>query len=667
MNIRIECPCGARYSFEVEPGEGRLPHPVQCPACQADGTGAANQIIAENQPPFPAPPPEGDAPPPADVFCARHPANLAVNYCFICRKPVCAACMASFGYLCSIGCRYEAERTKTKVPVFKGQKRVAEDRALRRGLWLTGAVVALAFLALASWGWFAFYGSKPHLTAWMKTPQPGPAAGQFLGRDKILVVTHAQASLLDLSLKKAFWTTRFDDAPAGSASPSIPSVFTNQGTVWICLGDRVKCLDAATGTVKQTIPVPGRFLSFTPGDSSLLVVSATDETDRTALHVALPDGLVSTQEISVPRKEKQTLPDDLPPNVQPTAAVLVSQALDEQKFNKPLDAMSSEFFSAGENLVELRVKLLEPRVNYVQSIKPRGPSQLNGQTTASTSSSLVAAEIFNDLKRSQTGGVRRVDESLYQVRLRRWTGPEPVEWTGELTGAPSFFPLATVDLLVAGNLLTVFDKQNHKLFDSKLTHPVSERFTTGDFARRLLPAAERAGALYFFDQGVLTAFSLPDGAVRWRLPSFGISGIQFDDQGMLYVNSTAAGPEDIQYADTITFEKIPNVLLKVDPAGGKILWKAPDRGERAFLSEKFLYAESVEKGGVGMANALAEALNTPQNNAGVTFHLYRLDPATGETLWSLFDTRRPDSISVQDNHLLLLFGDDLELFRYLTL
>jgi outer membrane protein assembly factor BamB len=361
------------------------------------------------------------------------------------------------------------------------------------------------------------------------------------------------------------------------------------------------------------------------------------------------------------------LPNDLPPNVQPPAAVLVAQALDEQKFNKPLDAMSSEFFSAGENLVELRVKLLAPKVTFVQSIKPRGPSLINGQTTVSTSSSLVAEEVFNDLKRSQTGGVRQVDESSYEVRLRRWTGPEPVEWTGRVTGAPSFFPLATVDLLVAGNNLAVFDKQNRKLFESKLTYPVSDRFTTGNLAHRLLPATERVGTLYFFDQGILTAFSLPDGAVRWRLTSFGISAIQFDAQGMLYVNSTAAGPEDIQYSDTITFQKIPPVLLKVDPAGGKILWKAEHRGERCLVSGKFLYAVSVERGGIGMANALAEALNSAPGEAALNFHLYRMDPATGETLWDLYDHRRPDGLAVQDNHILLLFSDDLELFRYLSL
>ena len=47
MNIKIECGCGTKYSFDVEPRDGQMPWTVQCPACHADGTGAANRIIAE--------------------------------------------------------------------------------------------------------------------------------------------------------------------------------------------------------------------------------------------------------------------------------------------------------------------------------------------------------------------------------------------------------------------------------------------------------------------------------------------------------------------------------------------------------------------------------------------------------------------------------------------
>jgi hypothetical protein len=44
--IKIECGCGQRYAFDVEPVNGRMASVVACPVCGADGTVAANAIIA---------------------------------------------------------------------------------------------------------------------------------------------------------------------------------------------------------------------------------------------------------------------------------------------------------------------------------------------------------------------------------------------------------------------------------------------------------------------------------------------------------------------------------------------------------------------------------------------------------------------------------------------
>jgi hypothetical protein len=45
--IKIICPCGQKYAFEVYPEEGRMPVPVACPVCQRDGTEYANRIISK--------------------------------------------------------------------------------------------------------------------------------------------------------------------------------------------------------------------------------------------------------------------------------------------------------------------------------------------------------------------------------------------------------------------------------------------------------------------------------------------------------------------------------------------------------------------------------------------------------------------------------------------
>jgi len=48
MPIKIQCGCGQKYAFDVEPLAGRMGYAVQCPVCGADGTAAANQLIAQH-------------------------------------------------------------------------------------------------------------------------------------------------------------------------------------------------------------------------------------------------------------------------------------------------------------------------------------------------------------------------------------------------------------------------------------------------------------------------------------------------------------------------------------------------------------------------------------------------------------------------------------------
>src|SRR3954464_101901 len=46
--VKVLCECGQKYSFDVEPVGGRMPSSVACPVCATDGTGAANEIIAQS-------------------------------------------------------------------------------------------------------------------------------------------------------------------------------------------------------------------------------------------------------------------------------------------------------------------------------------------------------------------------------------------------------------------------------------------------------------------------------------------------------------------------------------------------------------------------------------------------------------------------------------------
>lgn len=53
LELKIQCDCGQKYKFDVEPVSGRMPFTVQCPVCKLDGTAKANeklQHLASAQP-----------------------------------------------------------------------------------------------------------------------------------------------------------------------------------------------------------------------------------------------------------------------------------------------------------------------------------------------------------------------------------------------------------------------------------------------------------------------------------------------------------------------------------------------------------------------------------------------------------------------------------------
>jgi hypothetical protein len=62
IELKVQCDCGQKYKFDVEPVHGRMPYAVSCPVCGADGTGKANALLAQ-QLPAAASVPIGMAPP----------------------------------------------------------------------------------------------------------------------------------------------------------------------------------------------------------------------------------------------------------------------------------------------------------------------------------------------------------------------------------------------------------------------------------------------------------------------------------------------------------------------------------------------------------------------------------------------------------------------------
>ncbi|HEX7654433.1 MAG TPA: hypothetical protein VF607_13065 [Verrucomicrobiae bacterium] len=68
MELKVTCPCGQKYKFDVDPVGGRMPFTVKCPICGVDGTAQANILLAEKYQFVPATPaglvPEANSLPP---------------------------------------------------------------------------------------------------------------------------------------------------------------------------------------------------------------------------------------------------------------------------------------------------------------------------------------------------------------------------------------------------------------------------------------------------------------------------------------------------------------------------------------------------------------------------------------------------------------------------
>src|SRR5689334_21745967 len=86
MEIKILCPCGAKFKFDVEPVDGKSPGTVLCPACGTDRTEATNAAIQEklsqSAPAVPAAPTvpkvSVSAPAPAPVSSAAGGPRIAI-------------------------------------------------------------------------------------------------------------------------------------------------------------------------------------------------------------------------------------------------------------------------------------------------------------------------------------------------------------------------------------------------------------------------------------------------------------------------------------------------------------------------------------------------------------------------------------------------------------
>lgn len=323
-----------------------------------------------------------------------------------------------------------------------------------------------------------------------------------------------------------------------------------------------------------------------------------------------------------------------------------------------------------EGPVQFTRTLLERKMVTREAMKaPPKKSALNGNVSAADSMA-VANEMLNEMQRDR-GSTVTEDQSRYRVTLKRAGKDVPV-WTGEVAGPPAFYPLQTVDILTAGATAIALDHANKKLWQAPLNFPVHGNWEEWDAAEEpgaqssgLGPCVERSDTIYIFDQGSLAAFDRTTGAARWRLPSVGISGLWFDDRGMLYVNTTTASPDSIRYSRQIDISnQALSEILKVDPKTGKTLWSCTGAKHICYLWKQYLFTTDSNPGpdpegdGLGMTTGL----ETP-----AFLRIRRIDAGSGRILWEHVQKRCPLDIQFHENTIQLLFKNEVQELKFVVL
>ncbi len=334
-----------------------------------------------------------------------------------------------------------------------------------------------------------------------------------------------------------------------------------------------------------------------------------------------------------------------------------------------IEMAGSQFILDRGAVVEFSVKLLEKKIIERQAMKaPPKKSALEGNVNQAATVA-IANEIFNDAQREATGGVEQEDVSRYEATIKRTT-PSATETKLEVIGEPEFFPLTTVDLIVAGKTLHVLDKTGKKLWESKLNFEIGGGFGPSAWGGDLIanasaPGVERDGALYFFDQGVLACFDLVSGNARWRQPTVGVTKLLFDDKGMLYVDTTTGSTDKLKYSQQVDIsDKAYPVIIKIDPKTGKALWRSERHGRLSHVFGKLVYTmewhggdDDEERSGLGIPGAYM-----PPH-----IRLRRLSASSGVVKWEYYQRRAPLNVDIQNNTIQLVFKREVQVLKFIGL
>jgi len=351
--MKLQCSCGAKYAFDATPE--MLAHPVKfiCPSCGLDASEFVNQLIRQEfggQVPPPAPmvatppPPPPPPPPPAPMgglrisheavpaaqapvstpvsrFCSKHH-ERATEQCFVCHKPICLKCMQLFGYFCSPLCKAKAEDQGLDVPVYAGQRDVAEGQFWRKSGLIAGAIGLLVVAFFGVWIWYAWFGSVPHpyfAVRFEDNDRGYSGHAQLVGKDQVVFLHGGTLARYNLKTGKPVWTQeliskqQIDDAikeandeqakanegfglhshqSAEDIERSVKQALQSELTlhvsgqnVWVEKGDKLTHYDWDSGKVAREVTLPEREGELVEVGDELQMIGA-----KSVTHISLASG-----------------------------------------------------------------------------------------------------------------------------------------------------------------------------------------------------------------------------------------------------------------------------------------------------------------------------------------------------------------------------------------
>jgi hypothetical protein len=247
--------------------------------------------------------------------------------------------MALFGYVCSPLCRGKAEDKGIDVPVYAGQKQVADLHVWKKTVLIAGSVAGVIAVIAGAWFWYAWFGSAPSPIFSVRFEDRAySGTSAFAGKDKDQIVFLHGFTLAryDVKKKKQIWSrdlmdkAKIDDEiakiqaetqkeidRANSENPEFVPRMPNPvklrkelelgeaaalelrvagQNVWVRSGDKLTKYDWANGTPGQQLPIQSRYgRVLRKGDELLLVDDERGK--RTITHIDLNTSDIRTEQI----------------------------------------------------------------------------------------------------------------------------------------------------------------------------------------------------------------------------------------------------------------------------------------------------------------------------------------------------------------------------------